>query len=105
MTVIICLEEKNYSRKVLLKGAFLAKKYGCKFGVVFFYSIENRYTMFHLLNIALKRTENNRDTAQELVKIAKNNDVKKIIMSGASSKNSVKKLFWSRFFSRNTIIL
>ncbi|MGK9184740.1 hypothetical protein KXS12_21100 [Priestia filamentosa] len=84
--VLICLEEKNYSCKVLLKGALLARKYGYTFEVVFFCSIESRYTMFHLLNLAeskklskrlgaarftIKQMKNERNIAKELVKMEK----------------------------------
>lgn len=110
--LLICLEEKNYSRKVLLRGALLAKTYGSTFEVVFFYKIESNYTMFHLLNIAeskrlskrlgakkfaIKRMKNEKNATREIVEIAKNNNVTEIIMSGAQSKNNSKRTLWSRF--------
>lgn len=112
--LLICLEENKYSRKVLLRGALLARKDGYTFEVVFFYSYENRKTMFHLLNIAeskslserlgaekytIKRTKNERETAQKLVMIAKNNNVKEIIMSGAQPETGLKSQLWRSFFS------
>ncbi|MFP3844850.1 hypothetical protein [Priestia filamentosa] len=111
--VLICLEEKNYSCKVLLKGALLARKYGYTFEVVFFCSIESRYTMFHLLNLAeskklskrlgaarftIKQMKNERNIAKELVKMEKNDNLKEIIMSGAQPKNSLRNLLWRRTF-------
>ncbi|MFD1413642.1 hypothetical protein [Oceanobacillus jeddahense] len=120
--VLVCLEEKNYSRKVLLRGALLAKKYGYTFEVLFFCSVESRYTMFHLLNLAeskklserlgaekftIKRTKNEWKTAKELVSAAKNNHVKEIIMSGAKPNNNVNNPFWKRafFFDKYNYIL
>lgn len=120
--VLVCLEEKNYSRKVLLKGALLARKYNYTFEVLFFCSIESRYTMFHLLNLAeskklserlgavkytVKRTKSERNTAKELVAVAKNNHVQEIIMSKAQPENSLKTPLWRRpfFYDKYNYIL
>lgn len=111
--VLVCLEEKNYSRRVLLRGASLARRYGYTFEVIFFCSMESEYTMFHLLNLAegkklseelgavrfiVKRVKDERDTARELVDTAKNNNVKEIIMSGAQSKSRLRTSLWRRIF-------
>lgn len=111
--VLVCLEEKNYSRKVLLRGALLAKKYDYTFEVLFFCSVESKFTMFHLLNLAeskklstrlgakkftIKRTKNEWTIAKELVVYSQQNNVKEIIMSGAQPKNNLKNPFWRRFF-------
>ncbi|WP_339184982.1 hypothetical protein [Oceanobacillus sp. FSL W7-1293] len=111
--VLVCLEEKNYSRKVLLRGALLAKKYGYTFEVLFFCSMESKYTMFHLLNLAeskklskrlgaekftVKRTKNEWKTAQEVVDTAKNNHVKEIIMAGERPTDTLRNPLWKRVF-------
>ncbi|WP_080874480.1 hypothetical protein [Oceanobacillus timonensis] len=111
--ILVCLEEQNYSRKVLLKGALLARKYGYTFEVLFFCSVESKYTMFHLLNLAeskklsrrlgaekftVKRTKNEWKTAKEVVMTAKNNHVKEIIMSGVQPNDRLHIPFWKRAF-------
>ncbi|MFD1067863.1 hypothetical protein [Oceanobacillus locisalsi] len=111
--ILVCLEEQNYSRKVLLKGALLARKYGYTFEVLFFCSVESKYTMFHLLNLAeskklssrlgakkftMKRVKNEWKTAKEIVTAAKNSDAKEIIMSGSQPNNRLHQPFWKRAF-------
>lgn len=110
---LICLEDKNYNRRVLLRGALLARKSGYTFEVLFFYSPTSRYTIFNLLNIAesknlskrlgaikftLKKTENEQSTAKELVTIANNNKAKEVIMSGAQQRSRSENPFWRRVF-------
>lgn len=111
--LLICLDGNNYSRKVLLRGASLAKKYGYTFETIFFCSVKSGYTMFHFLNMVesknlskrlgaikftLKKTVNEQNTAKELVDFAKDNQVKEIVMSGAQKERSSRNSFWGKVF-------
>lgn len=107
------LRGKELQPKSFAKRSLIGKKYGYTFEVLFFCSMESKYTMFHLLNLAeskklskrlgaekftVKRTKNEWKTAQEVVDTAKNNHVKEIIMAGERPTDTLRNPLWKRVF-------
>ncbi|MGG4220588.1 hypothetical protein ABEW32_20495 [Paenibacillus jamilae] len=106
--LLIGLEANSYSRRVLLKGALLAKSLGYTFEVYVFYSTLYQHAMFMILNIyeikklskrlgttnlSIQESKNERVTIKRLTSYAKRHQITEIVV-GNNYRNRLRKTVW-----------